>query len=222
VVELVRHWYRELLKSQWSFFMTGQLGRSDIRRKHFARKRLAQAAKAIGEGAVEQVVTFVEDHFKANLDEPRLWDAFKTNDEEQWEAVRDELHQKADERLKRDIEKLERLEKESPGDWVALVFCANAEDKSRTVLISPNSELNAVLQASGEFEVVDMSWLRTLTLGQHFQHMGLLQAERRNGGWLFHLPEFSVETRAWEFLGRVTKTINRLLHANAGRESQLA
>jgi hypothetical protein len=135
------------------------------------------------------------------------------------EVGRDELHQQAEERFKRDIETLERLEIESPGDWVAVVLSVNAEDRSRTVLISPNSELNAVLQASGEFEVVDKSWHRNLTLGRHFQRLGLLQAKRRNGEWRLEFPDYC--TPEGELLMSVESQIEKLLRADR-KESQPA
>jgi len=100
-----------------------------------------------------------------------------------------------------------------------VVLSVNAEDRSRTVLISPNSELNAVLQASGEFEVVDKSWHRNLTLGRHFQRLGLLQAKRRNGEWRLEFPDYC--TPEGELLMSVESQIEKLLRADR-KESQPA
>jgi hypothetical protein len=223
LIQLVKYWYGQFLDLEWSFFTTGQTGSYEIRLGPFAERRINRAATAIGEGAVKQAIKEVRDEFKAKVDDARLWDIFENGDSGQWAAVQDEwmreeLEQDATDALGR----LEQLEKESPGDFIALVLRADASDKSRAVLISPtDSELNAVLQASGQFEIVtDRSRFRALMLDQHFQHMGFLWAARHNGEWMFEFADSNPGTIGWHFLEWVADQIKKLLHADTGKESQ--
>ena len=55
----------------------------------------------------------------------------------------------------RNLNRLEQLEKESQGEFIDLVLRDDPYDKRRVVLVSPTvSKLNAVIQASDEFEIV--------------------------------------------------------------------
>jgi hypothetical protein len=225
VIELVKCWYGELLYLQWFFFMTGVTGGSDIRREHFARKRIQRAATAIGEGAVDKAIIEVRDAFRSELGDARLWNIFLSGDREQWAAVRDEWGQKQfDKFAADDLERLEQLEKESPGAFIAIVFCAHAGDKSRVVLMSPaDSELGAALQASGQFEIViDRSRLGALRRDENFRRMGFLRATRHNAGWLFEFPDSSPGTAQREYLESVAGGIKELLGAGTGKGSRPA
>jgi len=219
LLQLVKYWYREALDDEWYFFIFGQTGSSEFRRGNFARRRIRRAATAIGQEAVDQAIKEVREEFKAKVNDARLWDIFENGTEEQREAVlaetwRDWCEKDAAEAF----ERLEELEREFPGDFIAMVLRNWPDDKRRPVLISPtDSELNAVLQASGKFEIeADVSRLRTLMVDQKFTSTGFLRATRRNGELLFEFPDSSPGTIGWLFLKSVTDQIKKLLHADTG------
>lgn len=160
------------------------------------------------------------------MNDPRLWDIFETGDEKQWEAVQDEFTKKQfDQYLTERLKKLDELEKEFPKDFVALLLSVESSKDHATpmpVLISQtDTELNSVLQASGQFEVVrDRSKLGPLQPGEYFGFGVFLRATRRSGEWRFEYPDSSPGTIGRGFLEGVAGRIKKLLQANAGKESQ--
>jgi len=223
LIQLVKYWYSRVLDDQWFFFTDGQTGSSEFRIEAFAGNRIARAAVAIGEEAVDQAIKEVREEFKAKLNDARLWDIFENGTDEQWKAVSDETNRKICEQFAaKDLERLEQqLEKESPGDFVAMVLCACSDDNRRPVFISPrDSQLNAVLQAGGISQVeTDKSRLRTLVVDQHYTTMGFLRATRQDGGWRFEFPDSQPGTIGWLFLELVVAQIKELLQTYTMRES---
>lgn len=225
VEQLVKYWHRRALENSWFFFIYGGTGSSEVRLKAFARRRIERAQAAIGKEAVDAAIKEVRDEFRTKVvKDDRLWDIFENGTQEQWDAVLDETwrewcEQDAAEALKR----LEQMGKEFPGDFVALVLRDWPDDKGRPVLISPTtSELNAVLRASGTFEIgADVSRVRALIVDQHFTSMGFLRARRRNGEWLFEFPGSSPGTIGWHFLEAVTSEVKKRLHASSVEDSGL-
>ncbi len=185
LVQLVKYWYGRLLDDDWFRFLYGGPDSREFRIARFGPRRIRRAAAAIGEEAINQTIKEVREEFKAKVNDADLWDIFENGTAEQWAAVRDEswreiFEQDAAEALKR----LEHLEKESPGEFVALVLRHWSNDKVGPILISTtHSELNAVLQASGIFEVeTDKSRIRALIVDQHLTSMGFLRATRHKWG----------------------------------------
>jgi len=225
LLQLVKYWYEEFLSLKWSFFETSGTGSFELRREHFAKRRINRIATAIGNEAVNQAIEEVHAKCKARVNDDRLWEIFENGDAKQWEAVQDEwMAQQADSIATDDLERLERLERKYPGDFIALVLCDDPRDNSSIVLISPwASELNAGLPGNRQFEVVtDRSGLGARRRRPQLQHVGYLRAIRRDGKLLFLVPDCSPSTTAWNLIGWVAHEINELLHANAEKESQLA
>jgi hypothetical protein len=224
VAELVKYWYRRVLDNSWFFFICGGTGSSEWRARAFAGRRFDRAEAAIGRESVDAAIKEVHEEFRAKVvKDDRLWDIFEHGTEEQWEEVQADTHREWREQDAAEaLERLEQLEKESPGYFIALVLHDWPDDNGSPVLISPaDSELNAVLQASGKFQVeTDKSRLRTLMVDQHLTGMGFLRAARVEGGWQFEFPCSKPGTIGWSFLESVTAQIKMLLQA--GKESQPA
>jgi hypothetical protein len=217
VVELVKYWYRRVLDNSWFFFIFGGTGSSEWRVKAFADRRFDRAEAAIGRESVDAAIKEVREEFRTKVvKDDRLWHIFENGTAEQWDAVQAETYrewreQDGAEALKR----LEQLEKESPGGFIALVLRDWPGDKCGPVLISPtDSELNAVLQASGQFQVeADKSKVRVLMVDQDLTSMGFLRARRHNGVWPFEFPYSEPGTIGWDFLESVAGKIKELLRA---------
>ena len=206
--QLVKSWYRELLQIDWLWFVASHLVAYERKVEYLAKSRIDRAARAIGEGAVKKAFKMARDEFKAEVNDARLWEIFEKRDPKQWEAVA-EVRQLWD-------------NAESWEDLIALVYRADARDESSPVLISlTETKLNAVLQASGQFEILtDRAKAKASMQDRHFHDMGLLRATRRNGELLFEFPLSSPDTIEWHFLEGVTDQIKKLLHADTGIESQ--
>jgi len=217
VVELVKYWYRRVLENSWFFFIFGGTGSSGWRVNEFAERRIGRAAAAIGEEAVDAAVTEVREEFRTKVvKDDRLWEVFEHGTAEQWDAVLEETHRKMrEEDAAEAVKRLEQLQSESPGDFIALVLRDFPDDKNAPVLVSfTDSELNAVLKASGEFQVeTDKSKARSLMVDQHFTSMGFLRARRHDGEWPFEFPDSGGIGR--KYLESVAGEIKMLLHARA-------
>ncbi len=223
LVQLVKYWYGRLLDDQWFRFLYGGSDSREFRIGRFAPGRIRRAAAAIGQEEVDRAIKQVKDEFKARLNDTRLWEIFENGADEQWDAVRNEswrpiLEEYAEGALKR----LERLEKESPGDLFAVVLAADTADPRRVILISPTeSKLNGLLQASGQFEIeADRSKGKILMGDRHFQRMGFLHGTSKNGGLRFDLLDSRDATFAREFLERVTDQTKKALNAYTGKGYQ--
>jgi len=77
VNQLVKYWYREYLGIQCVLFTYDHKCRTDFLCEYSARERIALAAKAIGEEAVDQAIKEARDEFKAKVNDARLWDIFE-------------------------------------------------------------------------------------------------------------------------------------------------
>jgi len=217
VVKLVKYWCRRVLDNSWFFFIFGGTGSSEWRVKAFADRRFDRAEAAIGRESVDAAIKETREEFRTKVvKDDRLWEIFENGPQEQWDAVLAETHRKLREQDAAEaLKRLEQLEKESPGGFIALVLRDWPDDKGAPVLISPtDSELNAVLQASGQFQVeTDKSKVRALMVDQDFTSMGFLRARRHNGQWPFEFPGSTPGRIGWLFLESVAGEITTLLHA---------
>jgi hypothetical protein len=220
LVQLVKYWYGRLLDDQWFRFLYSGSDSREFRIGRFAPRRIRRAAAAIGQEEVDRAIKQVKVEFKAKLNDTRLWEIFENGTDEQWDAVRNEswrpiLEDYAEGALKR----LERLEKESPGDLFAVVLAADTADPRRVILISPTeSKLNGLLQASGQFEIeADRSKGKVLMGDRHFERMGFLHGTSKNGELLFDLLDSRDATFAREFLEGVADQIKKALNASRKR-----
>lgn len=223
LIQLVKYWYGRVLDNDFFRFHYGGSDSGELRIGRFAPRRIRRAAAAIGQEVVDRAMKEVRDQFKVKVKNDRLWDVFENGTAEQWEAVQAETYREWREQDAADaLERLEQLDKESPGAFIALVLRDWPGDNARPVLISPtDSGFNAVLQASGKFEVeTDKSRIRTLMVEQQKTKMGFLRAKRQEGDWRFEFPDSKPGTVGWHFLEGVTCQIGKLLHA--GKASQPA
>ena len=224
LLQLVKYWYGRVLDNDFFQFQYGGSASNEFRIGRFAPRRIRRAAAAIGQEAVDQAIKEVRDEFKSKLNDPRLWNIFESGTSEQWKAVRDESWREIFEQYAAGaLTKLEQLQKGSPGDFVALVLCDYPDEQRRPVMVSPtNSELHAVFQAMGKFEMeTDVSKVRTLMVDQRFSSAGFIRGTRQeNGDWRFEFLDSRPGTNGWHFLERVTGQIRKLVHAE--KESQPA
>ena len=217
VVERVKYWYRRVLDNSCFFFIFGGTGSSEWRVEAFAGRRVDRAQAAIGRESVDAAIDEVREEFRTKVaKDDRLWDIFENGTDEEWQAVWDETYREWREQdVAEALKRLDQLQSESPGDFIAMVLRDWPDDKDAPVLVSPtDSELNAVLQASGKFQVeTDKSKVRALRVDQHFASMGFLRARRHNGVWLFEFPDSEPGTIGWDFLESVAGKIKELLRA---------
>ena len=89
---LARHWAEVNLGIQLDWYLYGQTGSTEIRLGPFANRRLDSIAEAIGDAAVHEVVTEIENEARERMGD-ELWEIFINGDEEQWDAVRDHIHE---------------------------------------------------------------------------------------------------------------------------------
>jgi hypothetical protein len=82
MVLLVKHWYTELLRDAWLYFLMGYSGQWRVR--IFANERINLAAGAIGSEAVNKAIEKARGEFKAKVDSPRLWRIYESG---QWELL---------------------------------------------------------------------------------------------------------------------------------------
>ena len=217
VVELVKYWYRRVLDNSCFFFIFGGTGSSEWRVSAFADRRFNRAEAAIGRESVDAAIEEAIEAFRTKVvKDDRLWHIFENGPQEQWDAVLAETHRKMrEEDAAEALKRLEQFQAESPGGFIALVLRDWPDDKGAPVLISPaDSELNAVLQASGQFQVeTDKSKVRTLVIDRHFTSMGFLRARRHDGDWQFEFPHSKPSTIGREYLESVAGEITTLLGA---------
>ncbi len=144
LIQLVKYWYGRYLDKDWFWFVSGQTGSTEIRLQPFAMRRIDRAEALIGEKAVNKAIKEVRDEFKATVN-ARYWDIFENGDSKQWEAVQNEVWQQVNEEAAmKATDRLEELEKESSGAFIALVLNGYSRDKDKVILVSPtNSELTA-------------------------------------------------------------------------------
>lgn len=90
---VARHWIRELLEINLSWFLYTTTGSWEIRMGSYASKRLDRIADAIGEDAVNGIVRQEEDIARRRLGD-RYWHIFKHGTPEEWDQV---AHEVADE-----------------------------------------------------------------------------------------------------------------------------
>jgi len=95
LIQLAKHWAREVVGIRWFEFVTGSTGSTEIRLRPYARRRIARIACLLGEDQIEAAVDEVYDQFRKECDE-KSWDIFMNGDEAQWEAVQEEFHEKLD------------------------------------------------------------------------------------------------------------------------------
>ena len=185
IVQLVKYWYGQVLEDDWFFFAFGRMAGYELWFRAFAVRRIERAAEAIGKESVDQAIDEVRERFKAKVNDARLWDIFENDTEEQVEAVRAETYrewreQDAAEALKR----LEQLQSESPRRLRRARASRLSDEGRRPVMVSPtNSELHAVLQAMGKFEMeTDVSKGGALMVDQQFSSSGSFGAHDRRMG----------------------------------------
>jgi len=217
LVQLVKYWYGRLLDDEWFRFLYGGWDSREFRIGRFAPRRIRRAAAAIGQEEVDRAIKQVKDEFKANLNDTRLWEIFENGTDEQWDAVRNESWRPIlEEYAEGDLKRLDRLEKESPGELFAVVLAADTADPPRVILISPTeSKLNGLLQASGQFEIeTDRSKGKVLLRDRHFERMGFLHGTSKNGELRFEILDSRDTTFAREFLEEVTDQTKKALNAS--------
>lgn len=220
LVQLVQYWYGRLLDDEWFRFLYGGWDSRELRIGRFAPRRIRRAAEAIGQEEVDRAIQQVRDAFKAKLNDTQLWEIFEAGNDEQWDAVRNESWRPIlEEYAEGDFERLEQLQRESPGDLFAVVLAADTADPRRVILISPTeSELNGLLQAGGQFEIeTDRSKGKALMGDRHFQRMGFLHGTSKDGALLFELLDSCDATFAREFLEGVTAQTKKALNAYTGK-----
>jgi hypothetical protein len=218
LVRAVRHWQRQILDIGWFVFITGQVGSLDMRRRCYAWNFIAKAAQAIGNEAVHEAIKEVDDKFRSKVNDERLWKIFARGSDDEWQAVQDEMYRKFRERdAAETLERLEQVEKEPLGGFVAVVLRDWPSDKGKPVLVFPaGSGLSALLRASGEFEIeTDKSRLRPQLVDRQLTRMGVLRVTGRDGDWRFDYPFSEPGRIGWLYLQWIADEIKRLLDAGA-------
>jgi hypothetical protein len=241
LVQLVKYWYGEILNIGWLYFTTGDLHKSWVNTTHLASRRLDRLAAVIGQETVDQEIKQVDEQFEASVG-AKLWNIFLDGDAEEWAAVQDVIGRqgKARQKLREGealyrseewaavqeatlrkrgaaevLNRLEELEKQFPGDFIALLLFEDVGDKDRVALITlAESELTAILGASGKFQIVtDQSKVRALLANQEFARRGFLWGRLRDGAWEIDFLDASPGTLRFGFLKSVASEIRTIVHA---------
>jgi hypothetical protein len=91
LIQLVKYWKKSALDSEYSVFLTGQIGSTDMRMQPFAYRRIARIADLIGEDEIRKVVQEAENEFGRSAD-PKAWDIFLHGTSEQWDEMPEEFY----------------------------------------------------------------------------------------------------------------------------------
>lgn len=217
LIQLVKFWYREYLSWKWQFFITGCTGSYEIWCQDEALWHINRVVKVIGVEVVNQAIEVVHDECKREWGNVRLWDIYENEEALEWNAADSGFREEGRTVPSTSLERLEEVEKKYPLDFIAMVLTADLEDKSRVVLLSStNSELAAVLRATGKCEVVtDRATFGPMM--RDFKAWGFTRATRVNGRWAFEIPDIYPGSWEWRILKAVIAQINKLLPADTGK-----
>jgi hypothetical protein len=89
LLELAKYWTNVAVDIEYDWFLYGQVGSSDMRRRPFARRRIGRIQELLGD-AVDKVVGEVYEEYGKKQD-PRSWEVFLHGTEEQRKAFKEEI-----------------------------------------------------------------------------------------------------------------------------------
>jgi hypothetical protein len=90
LIQLVKYWATVRIDLDFSYFVDGQTGSSEIRLGPFAGRRIARIAEAIGQEEIAKAVNEAYDEFGKGCD-PRTWRVFRTGTPEERQLLQGEI-----------------------------------------------------------------------------------------------------------------------------------
>jgi hypothetical protein len=90
LIQLTRYWASVRINIDFSYFVDGQTGSSEIRLRPFASRRIARIAAALGEDEVAKAVNEAYEDFGTGID-PRTWRIFRDGTPEEQQALQGEI-----------------------------------------------------------------------------------------------------------------------------------
>jgi len=101
LIQLVKYWATIVIRLNFFYFLTGQAGSSDLRRRAFAKRRVARVEGILGKHEVNKVIDHVLIEYGKKQD-ARAWAIFLNGTPEEKEAFQDEIQQKIGEQIEHD------------------------------------------------------------------------------------------------------------------------
>jgi hypothetical protein len=90
LIQLVKYWATVEIERDFDWFVYQGTGSSELRRRAFARRRIARIAEALGEEEVAKAVREAHSEFAKGID-PRTWNIFLNGTPEEREALQGEI-----------------------------------------------------------------------------------------------------------------------------------
>jgi hypothetical protein len=90
LIQLAKYWATVRIDLDFSYFVDGQTGSTEIRLGPFASRRVARIAEALGEEEVAKAVNEAYDEFGKGID-PRKWRIFREGTPEEQQALQEEF-----------------------------------------------------------------------------------------------------------------------------------
>ena len=93
LIVLVKYWAERMLEDEYFYFLYGQTGSTEIRRRPFAARRIKRIQVLLGAEDVTKAIEEVHEEYKKKYGiDPEEWRIFTSGDQAEWERFQAGVH----------------------------------------------------------------------------------------------------------------------------------